>query len=65
MAVKTSFPKSVILICKMLLKVNYFAAGKGKSFNCKVIEAEMSLLWMYAKFHIIYFQMISYEVKVL
>ena len=37
----------------MLLKVNCFAADKGKSLNCRVfIEAEMSLLSVYAKFHI-------------
>ena len=30
------------LICKVLLKVNYFAADEGKGLNCRVfIEEEM------------------------
>ena len=37
------------LICEMALKVNYFAADKGKSLYCRlIIEAKMSLLCVYA-----------------
>ena len=47
----------------MLLKVNYFAADKGKSLICGAfIKSEMILSCMYAEFHIIYFQMIFYTV---
>ena len=61
MAVEILFPEG-LTICKMLLKVNFFAAQKGKSLNCRVfIEAEMSFLCVYAKFHIIYFQIIFYS----
>ena len=38
----------------MLVKVNYIAVDKGKSFICRVfIEAEMILFYVYAEFHII------------
>ena len=48
MAVETSFPKDVILIWDVLLKVNYFAADKGKSLICRVfIEAKMIIFCAY------------------
>ena len=47
----------------MFLKVNHFATAKGKSLLCKIfIKAEMIRLHMYAKFHIIRFQIIFYTV---
>ena len=59
MAVETSLPKGAILICEMLLKVNYFSADKGKSLTCRVfIKSEVLLLCVYGEFLIIYFQMI-------
>ena len=40
-----------------VLKVNYYAADKGKSLTFRVfIEAKMSLLCMYTKFQIIFFK---------
>ena len=45
------------MICKMLLKVNYFAVDKGKS-STDFIKAEMILLCMYPEFHIIHFEML-------
>ena len=46
----------------MLLKVNFFAADKGKSFICRAfIKLEMILLSMYAEFHRIYCQLIFYN----
>ena len=45
----------------MLLKVNYFATDKGNSLNCRIfIEAKMSLLCVYAEFHLIYFHFIFF-----
>ena len=58
MAVKTSFPKGVIL--EMLLHVNCFAADKGKSLICRAfIEAEMILNCVYAGFYIILLKIFS------
>ena len=49
----------------MLLKVNYFAADKGKSLTGRdFIEAEMILFYVNGDHHIIYehFQMTFYRV---
>ena len=63
MAVEISFPEGVIMICEVLVTVNYFDAEKGKSLNCRVfIVAEMRFLCMYTKLHIIYFQIMFYTV---
>ena len=46
------------MICKMLLKVNYFAAGKSKDLISRfLIKAEVIVFCVYAVFHTIYFQM--------
>ena len=50
----------------MLLEVNHYAVGKSKKLICEVLKAEIIakiiLFYMYAEFHIIYFQMIFYTV---
>ena len=52
MAVEISFPEGVIMICEVLVTVNYFDAEKGKSLNCRVfIVADMRFLCMYTKLH--------------
>ena len=49
--------KGPILDMSDVLKVNYYAADKGKSLTFRVfIEAKMSLLCMYTKFQIIFFK---------
>ena len=53
------------VICKMLLKVNNFAADKGKSLISRdFIEAEMILFYVNGDHHMIYeyFQMTFYRV---
>ena len=51
------------MICKMLLKVNYFAAGKSKDLISRFfIKAEVIVFCVYAVFHTIYFQMFFYIV---
>ena len=63
MAVQNSFPKGAILDSRDASKANYFAADKDKSLICRVfIKADMVLFCVYAKFLIIYFQMIFYIV---
>ena len=59
MAVETSFFKSAVLMCDMILKVNYFAANKGKWLACTVfVKVKMIFLCVYVELQIIYFQMI-------
>ena len=51
MAVQTSFLEGAILDIRNASKVNYFAADKGKSLNCRVfIKADMVLFCVYKKF---------------
>ena len=46
------------MICKMLLKVNYFAGGKSKGLVSRFfIKAEVTVFCVNAVFHTIYFQM--------
>ena len=41
------------LVCKILLKVNYFVVDNGKNVICGVfIKAEMILFCIYAEFHV-------------
>ena len=43
----------------MILKVNYFAADKGKWLTCTVfVKVKMIFLCAYVELQIIYFQMI-------
>ena len=63
MAVQTSFRKGAILDSRDASKAKYFAADKNKSLICRVfIKTDMALFCVYAKFLIIYFQMIFYTV---
>ena len=53
-ALETYIPKGAILICKMLLIVNYFAVDEVKNLICRVlIEAEAILFCVYAESRVI------------